>query len=131
MNSNNICQEAYCIKKFHEPFDWNEFLHKQVFSAKEIQKAFLLSERQTTCACGNQCSKIPRNDETGSPKDLKLRNLENEFYCAIGAMQDAIVNKKGVIYTNLLNKNRIKAIEILKKIEVRSDELLMNIEQNK
>lgn len=89
-------------------FDWNRFLERAILgrlSHEEYACAVLLASSWVTCACGNQCSKIPRFRE-GTPIDNELRNLGHYFYSAVD------------------NKDWPHAKTILEQIERRSDELL-------
>jgi len=91
-----------------EPFNWFEALKKK---RKDIHDWKLLQYRSNlwvTCACGNLCDIIPR-DEIGSPIDWILRMLGYDFNTAI--------QKK-------YNK---KALSILKLIEKRSTYLIFEI----
>jgi hypothetical protein len=66
----------------------------------------------TTCACGNQCSIIPRNRVgafSGAPKDDILRGLGTDFYSDVRSLDID------------------KALSTLEKIEQRSDELIREI----
>lgn len=58
-----------------------------------------------TCACGNQCSIIPRY-ENGAPRDFELSNLGSNFYI------------------NVSERNYEQAEKTLAKIEIRSSELI-------
>lgn len=63
-------------------FNWNEFLDKKEHTQEEMDNAITLSGRWTTCACGNQCSVIPRSYD-GEPKDEILSKLGYEFFTCI------------------------------------------------
>lgn len=70
---------TYAESKGHEPFNWNEFLNKENITEEEWTNAYLLSKEWVTCACGNQCDVIPRNDD-GTPKDWRLTSLGCLFF---------------------------------------------------
>lgn len=100
--------KTYSEFKGEKPFDWNEFLSKEQHSAEEHNNAHLLSKSWITCACGNQCSIIPR-DNLGMPLDNRLRIL-------------------GVDFTyNLYHCNFGTCKSILKQIEERSAFLIKEI----
>ena len=101
---------TYTEQKGYKPFNWNEFLNKKDITNDEWYDARKLSRYWITCACGTQCSIIPRNEKyNGRPMDTKLRKLGHEFCSAI--------------YT----KNKELAKEILAKIEKRSAKLIAEI----
>jgi hypothetical protein len=68
------------------PFDWNKFLNKARITDKDWDDAKDRAHKWTTCACGNQCSIIPR-DEIGKPEDELLTTLggDDGFFGAIYA----------------------------------------------
>ncbi len=72
---------TYSEKKGYKPFNWYEALN-----AKHIDWDGLSYKASswTTCACGNQCDVIPR-DDFGMPYDITLQNLGGPagFYGAI------------------------------------------------
>lgn len=124
--SNKICEKAFSITKGLKPFDWNEFLDKVEYTYDELKKAFEVSCLWTTCACGNLCNKIPRNDGDNGPIDLYLRKLGNNFAWSIRDMEDTFFEDK-----ELFEANKKEAKYILNKIEKRSIELLNEIELKK
>jgi len=97
--------KTYSEKEGTKPFDWFKVLNKSFIDWVELSE---LSSSWVTCACGNQCSIIPRNKE-GEPIDLKLFQLGVDFHSAI------------------LNHNNYNALLILEEIESRSDELIKEI----
>jgi hypothetical protein len=90
-----------------KPFDWNEFLNQGHISDLNWGQAMDRAQRWTTCACGNQCSIIPR-DELGKPDDELLTTLGGDegFYGAIR------------------KKNVNEAKQFLAMIEIRSSYLI-------
>lgn len=64
----------------------------------------------TTCACGNQDSRIPRNRPCGDPIDWRLEHLGRQFSWAVNG--DAPT----------------EAASILRKIERRAAEVLAEVE---
>ena len=102
-------KNTYAEQKGYKPFNWNEFLNKTEITEYEWNEAFELAEDWVTCATGNLCDCIPRN-ESGGPIDNKLRNLGRNFFEAI--------NTKDIE----LAKN------ILADIEKRSSKLIKDLE---
>lgn len=99
---------AHCQK----PFNWNKFLDSEHISDTAWHEAYFLSSKWVTCACGNLCELIPREDNifqsggSGMPEDRKLRNLGVRFN------------------ENILSKNQKRAKITLDLIEKRSAEIL-------
>lgn len=86
--------KTYCETKGEKPFDWNRELDSLI-AGRELTgwEHDNLSDKAlewTTCACGNQCSIIPR-DREGMPLDTLLRGLGSEFFSYVenGSWQDA------------------------------------------
>jgi hypothetical protein len=92
-----------------ENFNWFKFLNQKEISEKDWFDAELLSKDWITCACGNQCSLIPRSGYLNHPWDDELRSLGFLFNLQIRGQ------KKGT------------AMETLLKIETRSSELIYNL----
>lgn len=94
-------------------FDWNDFLNKSKITNEEWKKAKEDASSWVTCACGNQCDIIPRNNN-GRPVDSILSNLggSDGFFGAI------------------MEKDKKLAKVYLKKIEIRST-ILIKIEVDK
>lgn len=72
---------TYTEYRKKKPFDWNALLDKAIkgeLTEKEHDKACKLSASWVTCACGNQCSIIPR-ERNGEPLDGELYGLGLEF----------------------------------------------------
>lgn len=99
---------TYAEAKKKQPFDWNAFLNQKDICYMQWEEAQTKAYTWTTCACGNMCVIIPR-DERGAPIDLILKDLGGSrgFYGAIMA------------------RDKDKAKSFLKKIEKRSA-LLIN-----
>jgi hypothetical protein len=100
--------KTYREEQKGQAFDWNAFLNKKNITEDEWYDAVELAKSWVTCACGNQCSIIPRDFTTGSPVDEKLKHLGGG-YGFYGAIQ---------------NKNKKAAKQFLKKIEKRSTVLI-------
>jgi hypothetical protein len=99
-----------------ESFDWNKFLknairRKTPMDMEEHYKAIDRSKSWVTCACGNQCSIIPR-DSVGAPIDNDLADLGKQFFW------------------DIKNENWTKAKNTLRQIEIKSIQLIQE-EANK
>lgn len=103
--------KTYAEARNEKPFDWNEFLNQEEISYQDWRAALDKAAEWTTCACGNQCDIIPR-EEDGTPMDLELMILGIDF----------------VDEVSLRNKEGAKAV--LASIEKRSAELIAEITQN-
>ena len=92
-----------------KPFDWNRFLdhaiNKKEPTQREWRKAVSLAQSWVTCACGNQCSILPR-EKDGEPVDQELSQLGLEFAW------------------NIQSKEWTYAYKILQKIEKLSAKLI-------
>lgn len=75
-------QLLYIEEHNQEPFDWNVFLAQDNIAEDAWKDAYELASDWVTCACGNQCAVLPRNNY-GEPRDLVLLRLGNDFYHAI------------------------------------------------
>ena len=85
---------------------------KDNWTEEEKEKYFELvglSASWVTCACGNQCSIIPRLGINGMPKDSALASDGQEFY------------------NNVASLEVDKAVSTLERIEKRSEELIKQI----
>ena len=90
--------KTYAEANKKEKFDWNKFLDERIAeqpktlksyhdmpdsyildTRKRFKKEIKLAGEWVTCACGNQCSILPR-DEVGEPKDDYLSELGSDFY---------------------------------------------------
>lgn len=102
--------KTYAEKKGEEKFDWHKAL-----SEKDIDWDFLKKKAVSwvTCACGNQCSIIPRNDDD-VPIDATLTRLGGE----------------GGFYGAIKNKNAKLALDLLALIELRSKQLIDEIKSD-
>lgn len=76
---------SYSESQGTPPFDWWQFLDRakngvldEEHFGQEHREAIQRATSWTTCACGNQCSVIPRND-SGSPEDEMLFSLGMNF----------------------------------------------------
>lgn len=112
-----------------KPFDWNAFLSKESYSDLELEEAKGLSLTWITCACGNQCDAIPRNN-MGQPEDGDLIDLGLRFSMEIERMDREFFT--GGHGNPGLWKSRDVAKEILILVEKRSAYLLqkLNLQSN-
>jgi len=98
--------KTYAEQEKKEVTDWNKVLDRWAsYSPEGKEKWIAIAFDWVTCACGNQCAKIPR-DDTGMPLDAELINVGADFYANI---------KNGHITT---------AKETLRRIEIRSQQIL-------
>ncbi len=107
-----------------KPFDWNAFLANpcQKMDCGELLHASTLAGSWVTCACGNQCAVLPRN-ENAAPQDGTLYELGKSFSSLIDRLQEKCLQgdcEAGERY-------RERAQECLEHIELRSAELLMEL----
>jgi len=104
---------TYAEVKGKEPIDWNAVLDNwESYTSTEKSEYRVKSLKWVTCACGNQCEKIPRSRSilnTGRPKDATLQMLGSAF-------SDAL-------YRN----NTYDAKVTLSRIEARSVGILKNL----
>lgn len=127
-------KKTYAESIGSKPFDWNNFLNKEEYTEKELSEAEDLANNWVTCACGNQCSIIPRAGldswNRHSPIDTKLRKLGYSFMEAIdnmslyGCNTSEYYKDEGKI---MFNKSKKDAKDILQKIELHSSELIKEI----
>lgn len=92
-------------------FDWNAFLNKKNIEHYEWAYARIKAGSWVSCACGNQCSIIPRYGMDDEPKDIILSDLGG---------------RKG-FFGAIKQRNIPKAKIFLRLIEIRSNQLIMNI----
>jgi len=110
---------TYAEQRENTPFDWWSFLNQGVYYQSQLYKARSLANDWVTCACGNQCAIIQR-DNGGKPVDETLKNLGVEFLGQIINMR--LVYSLG--HMNLFDIYRRKALRILHAIELRSAKLI-------
>jgi hypothetical protein len=92
-----------------EPIDWHERLKSlSLIDSVTLEKWKAESCSWVTCACGNQCDVIPRND--GVPDDPELMVLGAKFH------------------TYICHRKAGYAEYTLKQIEERSAELIKQIQ---
>lgn len=112
----------YCEVIGNEPFDWNEFLIKKEYTYQELYQAWIEASSWVTCACGNQCSDIPR-DAFGCPKDEELDRLGVRFTSYIHSMTQEHGAQRMYDFEGM----RAEAIATLTLIELRSAYILRNL----
>ena len=76
--------KTYAESNNKTPFDWNTFLKNAIRRKSEMpdedhDNAIKLSGEWVTCACGNQCDILER-DERGEPLDEELMELGSYFH---------------------------------------------------
>jgi hypothetical protein len=71
-------EKSYAESLDKKPFDWHEFLSRKAYTENELHLAYGRAISWVTCACGNQCARIPRKSN-GSPRDTELANLGVKF----------------------------------------------------
>lgn len=103
---------TYAESRGREAFDWNLALERRKISEHEWEEMEELASKWTTCACGNQCSIIPRGIN-GGPEDEHLSLLGQRFLSLI------------------LIRSKRKALACLNEIELRSAELIAEINARK
>ena len=101
--------KTYAESQDQEKFDWNKFLDQESFSNLDWNYAEELAQEWVTCACGNQCSIIPR-DSIGAPIDEGLADLGVDFS------------------DHIIQRNVELSKETLLKIEKRSAELILELQ---
>jgi len=102
--------KTYSQTQNKRPFNWIKALSNPL-SEKQWKNLEEKASSWVTCACGNQCAIIPRNN--GEPLDKQLSRLGFSFYLSIA------------------QKERKEAIYILEQIEKRSGILIKEILKNK
>lgn len=132
--------KSYAQTKGKRPFDWEEFILSPEFSIQSLEAAQNKARSWVTCACGQQCSIIPRAD-SGVPMDDVLEELGAEFLIKIGDIKRAyrvLVGRVGLPLTqsNRLNGHhqfmlsQMEALDTLIQIEERSAYLIKQIHAN-
>lgn len=110
--------ETYAKSRKAKEFDWFKFLKKEKFTERELDAAEQRAGQWTTCACGNMCSIIKRDDD-GEPVDRKLSSLGVDFYERIEDMKYSLIEDGTVS-----NVSKLRAQKVLQKIEARSKKLI-------
>lgn len=127
---NEDAPKTYAEVRIRETTNWPEVLQMKVpfrynhdFNEK-LCRLKILAGDWPTCACGNQCSVIPRN-EIGEPKDELLFDLGMRFYNHIA---DAYYDCEDGYYKRLsIIDNLERAKDVFDEIEARSFELIVDI----
>ena len=104
--------QTYSEARGHARFDWRAWLERAIKEEPGDEshiKAVNSARKWVTCAVGNQCSVIPRN-ENGLPKDDQLRELGIDFH------------------DRIRTRSYRHADAVLDLIEARSYELIAGIE---
>ncbi len=104
----------YSVKAGEQAFDWRKAL-KRAISRKQKKSPSLeeKSKSWVTCACGNQCSVIPRGHR-GAPRDGILNDLGVLFFQNIegGKFKEALVT------LDRIEERSIKLIKVINALEV-------------
>jgi hypothetical protein len=104
-----------------ENFCWFEFLNqpKSDFSKEDLKDAYALSKDWTTCACGQLCSSLPRQENSNAPIDPILTHLGLDFMENINDAYEAYVDHEEGFLSRIES-----AKSVLVKIEERTIALL-------
>lgn len=108
---------TYAESRERLPFDWHEFLTHKKLTEADAEAAHLLALSWVTCACGNQCSALPRCI-SGIPRDLILARLGRHFAKSVDHIRSA------VSCGGPWHHAQQKALATLQEIEARSAVLL-------
>lgn len=119
-------KETYAVKCGENSFNWTEFLTKTEYTREELDNALSLVGSWVTCACGNQCKNLPRND-FGVPLYNELKMLGVGFTGAISLMRLHNIYGSPLSFLNYKNS----AIKILNDIEELSSDLIIQSQNRK
>lgn len=100
--------KTYAQENKKKPFDWTTFLKKKNKTFNDWATAENEASSWVTCACGNQCSVIPRAS-SGVPVDSKLATLGFNFT------------------REIRHRESSEALKTLRQIEKRSTTLIAEI----
>lgn len=106
--------KTYAETQGEKPFDWNAFLDSAIENEPDEEaweEANDLAGKWVTCACGNQCADIPRDETDGLPDDGILVKLGMNFW------------------NEIQDKEWEWAIHFLAQIEARSAEILAEMKK--
>jgi hypothetical protein len=113
--------QTYAELKGKKSFDWNRFLNRAIrgeVGEKAIKNALERANSWVTCACGNQCSIIPR--------------IKSRYFPSHGAPKDQFLADLGIDFNDAIESGQWhEAKDILKYIENRSAELIAKIKNAK
>lgn len=106
---------------------WLEFLTlpKKAYNSELLNKAVNASASWVTCACGNQCDIIPRDDD-GSPLDDELYHLGCNFAHLIERLAGFYLEEEEILEFSL---SRSTALDLLKEIEHRANLILSQLQE--
>lgn len=104
-----------------ENFCWFEFLNqpKSDFSKEDLKDACELSNNWITCACGQLCNSLPRQENSNAPIDPILNHLGLDFMENICDAYEAYVDHEEGFLIRIES-----AKSVLVKIEERTIALL-------
>lgn len=128
----NTCKHTYAASQRRKPFDWNAFLAPDtVYNPRQLNAACKRSGEWVTCACGVQCSVIPRyvssdlwGHSSGEPKDEALSTLGYRFHREVNWLRDAYDG----VGTTTVASARAAARSTLTQIERRARVLIRQVE---
>lgn len=104
---------TYSEQEGRPAIDWRRFLEDMIAGRESFMGWFVAMEHAldwVTCACGNQCSAIPRDRILGCPLDTVLCNLGRDFADCIEAYDWEEAN-------NILDEIEARSTEILREME--------------
>ena len=129
--------KTYSEELGEKPIDWRAWINREIarigdritlgrgdhrFDSEEM---YAKSGSWVTCACGNQCSIIPRVEGgvvQGEPEDSMLAMLGIEFHHAISRLPILVFYDGETMFEHVGFLSR--ALELLEKIEARSAVLI-------
>lgn len=121
--------KTYTEKEGREKFDWFEWLERlksveklEEYPLQDIEEKAESAQSWVTCAVGNQCDIIPR-DNGGAPRDFKLSCLGCRFAENMGMIEANFIRKD---FEGVRDDIEV-ALDTLRKIEERSSELIQEI----
>lgn len=106
---------SYTKKSGKKDFDWNKFLNKRTITDLEWIKSKEKAASWVSCACGEQCSVIPRTGE-GAPLDKKLLELGGAggFY---GAIADRDIKRSKAFLAKIEKRSAFLINQIRKELD--------------
>jgi hypothetical protein len=102
---------TYSEAKKRKPFDWFKALNAEYPDWHRLKN---IAASWVTCACGNQCERIPRN-EGGAPDDIVLYDLGTKF-------SQAIEYEQRPLAIQILNEIEKRSVHIINEIKNQNNE---------
>lgn len=134
--------KTYSEEQGAKPINWRAWINSEIarigdritlgkgehfFDSEEMYNR---AGQWVTCACGNQCAIIPRQEEeihgrvyVGKPLDVDLARLGLDFYQVVADFPGSVFNTEKATLFPFVGRF-VKALEILDKIEARSAVLI-------